>query len=181
MMSDRSGEKKSMWAGWSRLSLRSRGVAVLTIPLTALAVAQFAIYRAEGDVTAVNERVVRFHETRDELARLVSALKGAETAIGGSMATGDRQHAATFDQARESVNQSLNNLASLLGDSPINGSLPEIRHQAELELQILGSLRQYPGDSPVRLGRARAAMNAALAGVAALSEEQERRFSEDLR
>jgi len=181
MTPDQSGGKKNVLARWSRLSLRSKGVAVLTIPLLALVVAQFAIYQVEGDATLVDQRVVRFHDIRSGLSLLRISLIGAEAAAGGYAATGDRQSAATFDQAREAGNQSLNQLVSLLGGTPDVAALAEIRREADQGLQILNSVRQSPPDAAAaapRLSRARAAVGAALAGVATLSREEEARFDE---
>jgi PAS domain S-box-containing protein len=180
MTPDRDGEKKSVMARWTRLSLRSKGVAVLTIPLSALVLAQFAIYRVEGDVASVDQRVERFYDTRSALSQLRISLSGAQAAAGGYVATGERQFAAMFDQARESVNQSLNRLSPLIGETANDGPLTEIRRQADQELASLSSLRQSPPDSAAaapRLTRARNAMSAALARVASLSEAEERQFA----
>ena len=70
MTGRKSAGKESIWKTWSRLSLRSKGVAVLTIPLSALVVAQLAIYQVEGDVASLDQRVVRFYDARAELAQL---------------------------------------------------------------------------------------------------------------
>jgi PAS domain S-box-containing protein len=181
MIPDRSVEKKGMLARWSRLSLRSKGVAVLTIPLLALVWAQYAMYRVEGDVASVDQRAERFYDTRSALSQLRISLNGAQAAAGAYVATGERQFAVMFDEARESVNQSLNHLSQSIGSTADEGPLAEIRRQADQELASLSSLRQSPPDSSTaapRLTRARNAMNAALASVASLSETQERQFAE---
>src|SRR5580704_17652031 len=114
MLSGPSGEKKSP-ARWTRLSLRSKGVVVLTIPLSALVIAQFAIYRVEGDVASVDRQVVRFYDSRTALSQLRTSLSGAQAAAGAYENTGERQYGAVFDQAQRTVNQSLNVLSKLAG------------------------------------------------------------------
>ena len=177
MTGRKSAGKESIWKTWSRLSLRSKGVAVLTIPLSALVVAQLAIYQVEGDVASLDQRVVRFYDARAELAQLRNSLNGAQAAIGGYEATGERQFAAMFDQSRETGKQSLHHLSSLVGDP----SMEEIRRQAEQQLQILNALRQSPVDSAgaaPRLNRAKSFLTASLGQVATLSDEEERQFAE---
>ena len=181
MMPDGSGKKKAP-ARWTRLSLRSKGVVVLTIPLSALVIAQFAIYRVEGDVASVDQRVVRFYDARSTLSQLRTSLSGAQAAAGAYLATGERQYAALFDQDRDTVNQSLKRLPALVGGSPASGSLAEIQRDADQELSNLNSLRQTPADPAAapRLSRAKAGMTAALAAVAALNDERERQFASAL-
>jgi len=198
-----SGGKKGLLARWSRLSLRSKGVSVLTLPLAAFFVALFSIQRVEGDVAGADERVVRFYETRSQLAQLRSSLAAAEAAVGGYVASGEPQFPAMFDEARAAVNKSLGSLAALAGgelgggaragggaggEEPAGGgadsaaaraaALAEIKRQADQELRILGALRASPSAAALRvqLDRARAVMNGAEARVARLSEEEERQF-----
>ena len=178
-MPERTGSKKRYLGRWTRLSLRSKGVAVLTLPLSALVLAQFAIYRVEGDFASVDQRVIRFYETRAELLQVRSSLAGAEAAMGGYAATGERQFTVMFEQARDTGNQSLTHLSTLLAGTPDGTTaLAEIRRQWDLEIQNLrGSAADSAGGAPT-LRRARAAMGAAQAHIAALSEEQERQFAE---
>jgi PAS domain S-box-containing protein len=179
MLSGPSGEKKTP-ARWTRLSLRSKGVVVLTIPLSALVIAQFAIYRVEGDVASVDRQVVRFYDSRTALSQLRTSLSAAQAAVGAYENTGERQYAGVFDQARQSVNQSLSRLPSLAGGTANEGPSADVRREANQEISILESLRQSPPDAGTagpRLNRAAAALTAAIAAVDALSGNQERQFT----
>jgi len=170
-----------MPARWTRLSLRSKGVVVLTIPLSALVVAQFAIYRVEGEVASVDRRVVQYYDSRTALSQLRTALSGAQAAMSAYETTGERQYGTVFDQARETASQTLSRMPALIGGTPGQGPAAEIRRSAQQELSILDSLRQSPpeqGAETARLNRARAAMTAAIAAVEALSDNQERQFAE---
>jgi len=179
MMPEGSGEKKSFLARWSRLSLRSKGVVVLTLPLSALIVAQFAVYGVEGDISSLDKQVLHYNDTRAELSQLHSALGGAEASMAAFLASGEHQFATMFDQSRDSGNQALKLLAPLLAESPDTaGSWADIKRQSDQELQILSGLRSGSGDSGSALKRAKAAMTAAQARLDALNSDQERRFSE---
>src|SRR5580704_11649466 len=160
MLSGPSGEKKSP-ARWTRLSLRSKGVVVLTIPLSALVIAQFAIYRVEGDVASVDRQVVRFYDSRTALSQLRTSLSAAQAAVSAYENTGERQYAGVFDQARQSVNQSLSRLPSLVGGTASDEPSANVRREADQEISILDSLRQSPpdaGSAGPRLNRAKAAL-----------------------
>ena len=180
MMLEKSSRTKGLLSRWLRLSLRSKGVAVLTIPLSALVVAQFAIYQVEGDVASVDQRADRFYEARAELSQLARSLGGAQANAAGYLASGERQFAALFDQARESSNHSLERISTLLAGTPEAAQFTELRRQAEQELSSLALVRQAPADAaaPARLNRGKSAMNTALARLAALSEQEQQQFTE---
>ena len=179
MLAGESWEKKAP-ARWTRLSLRSKGVVVLTLPLCALVVAQVAIYRVEGDVASVDRRVVRYYDSRAALAQLRLSLSGAMAAASAYENTGERQYAASFDQARETASQSLSRLPAT-GAPADAGPAAEIRREAAEELSILSSLLQSPRDPAARaarLDRAKAAMTAALTAGETLRDRQERQFAD---
>ncbi len=174
------GEEKKTPARWTRLSLRSKGVVVLTIPLSALVIAQFAIYRVEGDVASVDRQVVRFYDSRTALSQLRTSLSAAQAAVSAYESTGERQYAGVFDQYRQSVNQSLSRLPSLVGGTASDEPSANVRREADQEISILDSLRQSPPDAGTagpRLNRAKTALTAAIAAVEALSDNQERQFT----
>src|SRR4051812_48581706 len=106
MANPRTGERKGFWARWARLSLRSKGVVVLTVPLSALILSQLAIYRTEGQMASLDRRVIHFYEMRAELGQLRNCLGAAEASISAFSSTGERQYASMFDQARDTCNQS---------------------------------------------------------------------------
>ncbi|HEX3748871.1 MAG TPA: PAS domain-containing sensor histidine kinase [Bryobacteraceae bacterium] len=176
MLLEGDGRPKKTPARWTRLSLRSKGVVVLTIPLAALIVAQLAIYRVEGDVASVDRRVVRFYDSRAALSQLRVSLSGAQAAAG------ERQFSVAFDQARETAEKALARLAALARGTADQEAVAVIRHDAEQELSILNSLRQAPdaNTGPARLNRAKAAMTEALAASESLSDGQERHFAESV-
>jgi len=173
------GSKKAP-ARWTRLSLRSKGVVVLTIPLSALVIAIFAIYGVEGDVASVDRGIVRFYDSRAALSQLRVSLSGALADANAYQTTGERPYAAAFDQARQTADNSLNRVAVLAAGTPDEAPVADLRRDASQELSTLNSLRQSapdPATAPARLAHAKAAMTAALAAVETLSDEQERKFA----
>ena len=171
-------------ARWTRLSLRSKGVVVLTIPLSALVVAQFAIYHVESDVSSADRQVVRFYDSRTALSQLRTSLSGAQAAAGAYENTGERQYGNVYDQAQRSANQALNQVQRLVSGTANEGPGAEIRRQADQELSILVALRQSPPDAAAaapKLQRAKAAMTAAIAAVEELGDRQEHQFAEAVR
>ena len=183
MLAGPSGEKKTP-ARWTRLSLRSKGVVVLTIPLSALVVAQFAIYRVEGDVASVDRQVVRFYDSRTALSQLRTSLSGAQAAASAYENTGERQYGTAFDQYRDTATQALNRLPALVSGTSDDGLSADIRREADQELSILKSLRQSSPDAAAatpHLNRARVTMTAALTGIETLGDNQERRFADAVR
>lgn len=183
MVAPVSGEKKSVLERWSRLSLRSKGVVVLSVPLTALFLALFAVYEVEGNVDAADRAVGRFYEIRAELVQIRSSLGDAEAAARGYLATGQRDFQVTFDQARGSVTRSLDHLGQLsTGDPAATAALQEIRRPALAGLRTLGDLRELAAAEAVArataLDRARSSLGDAEARVALLSAQEERQFGQ---
>jgi PAS domain S-box-containing protein len=171
-------------ARWTRLSLRSKGVVVLTIPLSALVVAQFAIYRVESDVSSADRQVVRFYDSRTALSQLRTSLTDAQAAVSAYENTGERQYGNVHDQARKSASQALNRVQGVVSGTANEEPGVEIRRQADQELSILLALRQSPPDATAaasKLAHAKAAMTAAVAAVEALGDRQEHQFAEAVR
>jgi PAS domain S-box-containing protein len=169
---------KTRLARWTRLSLRSKGVVVLSIPLSALVIAQFAIYRVEGDVAGLDRRLISSYETRSALSQLRVSLSAAQANAAAYAATEERSFATAFDQARDTANRSLSRLAPAAGGAADEAAVSEIRRQSEQELSILNQLRQSLADAGPRLSRAKAAMTAALAAVEKLSGVEEQQFDQ---
>src|SRR5580692_4633902 len=140
MMPQKVARRKTL-ARWTRLSLRSKGVVVLTIPLSALVIAQFALYQVEGDVVGHDRQVVSFYETRSALTQLRVSLSSAQADAAAYAAGEEKPFAAAFDEARESVNQALKRLSPESGSAVSEGALAEIRRQVDQEISILNTVR----------------------------------------
>ncbi|HXB73097.1 MAG TPA: ATP-binding protein [Candidatus Acidoferrales bacterium] len=117
-----------------RVSLRAQGVAAMVVPLAALFVALFSIYRAQGEIGDAEQTVERAYETRAELALLRSSLRDAEVA--------QRAHLRpAFEAARGAVEEALGRLDRLLPGDPVGGpAAAGIRRLAGEEMRRIGAL-----------------------------------------
>src|SRR5580692_305119 len=102
-MSDRKIESESIPARWSRLSLRAKGVAGLSVPMAALFIAMLSIYWFEGNARDADQTVMRVYETRGEILQFQVFLLDAETAVSGYLATGDKRRLSSYEATRRSM------------------------------------------------------------------------------
>src|ERR1022692_1527560 len=121
-MPERKSRSESILARWSRLSLRAKGVAGLSVPMTALFIAMLSIYRYEGNAPDADLTVMRAYETRSEILQFQVFLLDAETAVSGYLATGDSSRLSSYEAARRSTKRSLARLASLAGGDAASAS-----------------------------------------------------------
>ncbi len=146
-MPERKSDSESILARWSRLSLRAKGVAGLSIPLTALFIAMLSIYWFEGNAPDADQMVIRAYDTRAEILQFQVFLLDAETSVSGYLATGDSRRLSSYQAARSSTEQSLAKLTSLVGgDAASAAPLQQIQAAAQEELDTLKQLqtRQAP-------------------------------------
>src|SRR5947209_7509520 len=110
----------SRWDSWPwwRTSLRSQGIAVLAVPVAALFIALFFVYRGNGELRTADQTVLRALETRAELTRLHAAILNAETTKFTLLATGQPRFRALFDAARKAVGDSQTRLTADISDDP---------------------------------------------------------------
>ncbi|MBZ5618142.1 MAG: PAS domain S-box protein [Acidobacteriia bacterium] len=144
MNPERKREVSNIQARWSRLSLRSKGVAVLSVPLAALFIAMFSVYRVEGNVRDSDQTVVRAYETRAALFEFRFLLLEAVNTVSRIVAPRDTSSRSSLGP-RESTERSLAGLRSLAGESPASAAiLREVRPSAEEEMRILEQLETAP-------------------------------------
>ena len=139
-MPDRKSDNESILARWFRgISLRAKGVAGLSVPMTALFIAMLSIYWFEGNAPDADKSVMRAYDTRAEILQFQVFLLDAETAVSGYLATGDIRRLASYESARKSTQRSLARLTSFVGgDTASADTLEQIRISAEEEMDTLG-------------------------------------------
>jgi PAS domain S-box-containing protein len=166
---------RALLARWARISLRSKGVAVLAVPIAALFVVLVSIYWVEGDVRGADLLVIHHYDTRAELARLRSSLLDAETAARGYAATRDRQFYSSFESARGDIQASLARLSSLLDGRTADRQVFETINRLSTE-----ELRLLEPAGETNSGRALSADSGAMTAIQAHIDlfvgDQERRF-----
>ena len=179
-MPERKSRSESILARWSRLSLRAKGVAGLSVPMTALFIAMLSIYWYEGNAPDADLTVMRAYETRSEILQFQVFLLDAETAVSGYLATGDSRRLSSYNAARSSTERSLARLASLAGGDVASAStLEQIRTSAAEELEALGQLQspQAPaGDRSRLLDRAKELIGEVQSRLSILNQAQDLRL-----
>jgi PAS domain S-box-containing protein len=179
-MPERNHDSESIFARWSRLSLRAKGVASLSVPMAALFIAMLSIYWFEGNAPVTDLAVMRAYDTRAEILQLQVFLLDAETAVSGYLATADPRRLASFDSARQAAQQSLERLTTQVrSDAASVGSIDQIRAAAGEELNKLGELRDGAGALAERghvLDRAKELNSEVRSRLSILNQEQDSRL-----
>ncbi|HTS30652.1 MAG TPA: ATP-binding protein [Bryobacteraceae bacterium] len=141
-MSQRQSDSESIFARWSRLSLRSKGVAVLAVPMAALFTTLIAIYWTELGAHDADQTVMQAYETRDAALRLQVSLEAALSAAGGNRANARGAGPPGYDPL-VLVQQFAAKLVSLGAKDPASAAaLQEVRQSTELASTILGKLQR---------------------------------------
>jgi PAS domain S-box-containing protein len=179
-MSERKSDSESLLARWSRLSLRAKGVAGLSVPMTALFIAMLAIFWYEGNAPDADQTIMRAYDTRSEILQFQVFLLDAETAVSGYLAGGDRRRLSSFEAARASTEQSLARMASSVGaDAASASTLLQIRSSTGEVMQMLGQLPsgQAPaGDRNRLLDRAKELIAEVQSRLSILNQAQDLRL-----
>ncbi|HUI77965.1 MAG TPA: ATP-binding protein [Bryobacteraceae bacterium] len=127
------------------VSLRARGVTVLSLPLAALLAVLLLIYNIEGDVRATDQAVLRSYDARAELQHLETLLEDADGGVRGYLATGQNEFFIRFESAGRAVTPSLARLATLFPDSDTE-ALAQVEDSARRRLDILAEISTHRGD-----------------------------------
>ncbi|MGD0498566.1 MAG: ATP-binding protein [Bryobacteraceae bacterium] len=142
MVSDPQNDSPGLFARWSRVSLRAKGVAALSVPMAALFAALFSIYWVENQNREADLVAVRAYDTRADLLQLQVFLLDADVAMSRYLASPEGRFLTAFVTARTNVEQSLARLASQVGDDPASAAmLVRIRTAAEDCIRTLGQFR----------------------------------------
>lgn len=168
-------QRRQRW----RVSLRSQGVAVFAVPLTALFIALCAVYAFESDLQEVDRVVVRTYETRADLVELNGSLVSAEAAVAHYLASPTPAHREAFEAARRRFFQIESRLPERLGpESGVGETLEEIRRLATSVMDQLAAAL----DARNTLPAARHAGTADLqARLALLGEREAGRYADAVR
>ena len=178
MLTERAGAPTGWLARLTRVSLRGKSVAVLAVPLAALFAALALIYFAEGDVANADQMVTHFYDTRAALVELRSSLVDVETAMNAYLAIRRDGFLTAFEQSRQSVNRSLNDLARLAGGSAHDAAeLTRIQREAGEEMAILDQRRDSNSNDQGPLeARQKAVLGEVQGDINLFTGQSERRF-----
>src|SRR5262245_50985711 len=118
---------------WS-VSLRAKGLPVLSVPVAALLAALAAAYWMDGLLGDAVRDVLRVHESRADLGQMRRSLVEADSALNAYLVTGRRHHLEILHSARKSVGDSQSRLSS---DPGIVPPMREIRNLIASEMDVL--------------------------------------------
>jgi two-component system sensor histidine kinase/response regulator len=114
-MTETRGRILRRWENWS---LRTKGLAVVAVPLAALALAGavFAGFQQQDQQAA--QRVAQSNAVRMALQNVTVDMVNAETGVRGFLLTRQTSFLQPFLDAQASVNQDINRLITLVKDNP---------------------------------------------------------------
>ena len=162
-----------------RVSLRSQGVVVFAVPLTALFIALCAVYSFESDLQETDRVVVRTYESRADLVELNGSLVAAEAAVAHYLASPTPSHRDAFDIARRHAAEIESRLLEHVGpDSAVAGAVEEVRRMTNSVMDQLAAALDAGNASP----QARHAATADLeARLALLGQHEAGRYADAVR
>jgi len=182
------------------LSLRSKGLLVVLIPLTAVLVVAASFYQYSRGVDAAEDWVNHSYEVGSQIRALSILVGNAEAGVRGYLLTGNREYLRHYEESRREIPARLANLKALVQDDA--GAMSEaagIESLVRVNLDLLDRLRQVPPQTQSEAGarvldasndaveRLRAALEAMLAHERGLliqrtaqAERLERRLRETL-
>jgi len=133
----------------AHLSLNTKGILVVAIPVCALLVAVGLFSQLERRTNAADAAVVHTYEVGSELRQVVTLLVNAETGIRGYLLTQDERFLQPYTAAREETEGHFNSLQKLLSDRPAEPArLASVRLLTNDVLGSLEHLRQSAGRIP---------------------------------
>ena len=133
---------------WADRSLRTKGLIVVAIPLAALLVVAPFSYLSQRRSQRSDLLVRHTLQVQSEIKQVLVSLLSAETGVRGYLATGNDEFLTPYRDAQKSLFVSLDRLAALLQDDPVQ--IARVREADTLALQELDLSR--PSVSFARYG-----------------------------
>jgi PAS domain S-box-containing protein len=138
---------------WTNLSLRVKGLVVVSVPVVALLLSAILIFQVEKKKDEIGEWIKHTQDVHLEVLNIYIAMISAESAIRDYALTGHEAALQPYDIAGPSIEVVLDRIKDLEQDSPEQrhrlARLKELAHQ---RLDLLKSLRGYY-DSPQTRGK----------------------------
>jgi PAS domain S-box-containing protein len=163
---------------WRRLSLRTKGMVALTVPMLALFSALIAICWVEKAAQVADLISANAYDTRAALLQLHVFLLDADASATAYLASGDNRHLASYNSARISANQSLAQISTLVQNDAVSAAaLPQIKLQTDEEMAILARFSStIKPDRAALLERAKATISNLESGISLMDEAQQLRL-----
>ncbi len=164
--------KRRLTLAWDNLSLREKGVVVVSLPLTALLVAAALSYTV-GQQQREAVRFARQAQTvQTELQTVSTQVSEATTGLRGFLLTDQEAFLAPYNRAVAALPGLVENLTTLVQETPAQAARAgEIGHRVRRHVQQLGFLRRYgPAFLPATLEASLVAHNRELDALQDLLE-----------
>jgi PAS domain S-box-containing protein len=137
---------KRLGSWWANRPLRTKGVLVVALPLTALVVATGAFYLTERRNRQAEEAAEAASEQRTAARSVLITLLEAETGISGFLVSGHPAFLDPFEEAVGELPDRMSRLEDLLADDPEeSGRLNRLQDLMSQRLELLTRLREQPG------------------------------------
>lgn len=127
---------------WNNLSLQTKGMIVLAMPLMALIAATSVYLISEREGRRAEARINHSHQVKVDIRGARNILLDADSAVRGYLLTGREASLARYESAIEEAPATLGALARLVQDDPVQaGHMEHITSLAEQKLDSLTHLR----------------------------------------
>jgi PAS domain S-box-containing protein len=170
----------------ANLSLGTKGVLVVAIPVCALLAAMAVFYQFQIEERQATASVEHTFEVRTEVRRILSLLLNAETGTRGFLLTQREAFLEPYLAARKEMPEPLNALRQLLQDNPSQLSrLGRVESLIATNLKSLEELRHDVETDHTEAGvaeieNAKVSMDALRGELAVMQEEQEKRLARNV-
>lgn len=147
--------KRRLTVAWDNLSLREKGVAVVSLPLTALLVAAALSYTAGRQQQGAVSLARHTQAVQTELQTIFTEVSEATTGLRGFLLTDEQSFLRPYERAVRALPGLVTDLETLtLGDPAQAARATEIGHRVRRHVQQLAFLRRYgPVFTPATLER----------------------------
>ncbi|MGZ5213049.1 MAG: diguanylate cyclase domain-containing protein [Actinomycetota bacterium] len=124
------------------VSLRSKILAIMALPVMVLLIATFALLRARqqnSEALMAERDAVSVHDT---LERVLADLTGAETGMGGYLLTGETSFLEPYTEGTQALIRDLHTLTGLMSDDPgTTAEMATLRGLVNQRLSLLQTIQ----------------------------------------
>lgn len=171
-------------AAWSRLSLRTKSLVVLSIPLVPLGIAISAITLTARQQDAARQLVSHTLAVKEQIAAAFHVTRDSEVAVKDFWLSRDARAVARFESAQHEWAAVSGQLLALVEDDPVQAQFAE-QVRARLDDRPLRALQDYLNarpdadrPPPELLERSASAIEAVRADLAEMQRVEDRRLIE---
>ncbi len=177
MLSDRADR---VVAPFGNLSLRTKGILVVCVPVCALLAAMVVFYQFQQQTRNAAAQVAHTYQVRSAIRRVTIRLANADSALYGYLLTGRPSFLAGYWEARREIQEPLDALTRLVTDNPTQmAHVIRVRRLVANSLDAMDALRQAgaPDQTPpetAELERGKAGTDAVRSELDGMGLEEDR-------